>query len=263
MSIIKERILNTGADMNLKISLGSHDSFTGYQQEIDKLTQFTSIDLVNPVTDGEVKKFGMSPSTPVTNLNFSFYNGSIYGATYHYAGFTTLADQSNVAKQNSFYVLDFYDTFDPYTQRKIFSTYLTKLGTSSVSTYTISSKENQLFYWYVPKYYIDEQTGTTCIGYIKFTFINAKLGDTTLFNNQNNAGLKTAEKMYFKVELDLLNMTWKVLDIVSSTLYAREIVLNTEYIQKINDTYNKTENIQQVYPTGNTFNYVDGDYFIT
>ena len=267
MSIIKERILNTGTDMNLKINLGSHDNFFGYQQEIDGLTQVTTNNLINPPTDMEVVRFAMTADVISTKFSFSFYqaiSSPQRKANYTYAGFTSGADPSGKAKQNSFYIMDFYDSYDVYTQRKIFSTYLTKLGTTPSSLYTVDSKSDQLFYWSIPRYYLNEQTGTTCIAYVRFTFINALLGETTLFyNNLASISFKSAEKMHFKVESDLRKKTWTVLNTTLSTIYAYELAGSTAYINRINDTYPKTKDIQQKYPSGNTFNYVTGDYLIT
>jgi len=264
MSIIKERILNTGNDMNLKITLGSHDSFTGYQQEIDNLTQFTSNRAINPPVDAEVLRFKMTPTIPITTLLFNFYLATAfpqYKTSYTHAGFITVDDQKGTAKYNSFYIMDFYDTYDPDIQRKIFSTYFTKLGTSSVSNHTISSNLNQLYYWNIPKYYVDEHTGTTFIGYIRFMFINAILGETTLFYNDiPTLSIQTAEKMYFKVELDKINGSWKILNFSNGIVVLKELVGSTEYIDRINDTYPKEPNIQQTYPDGNVFNYTDGKY---
>jgi len=264
MSIIKERILNTGLDMNLKISLGSHDSFTGYQQEIDNLTQFTTNRLINPPIDAEVMRFAMTPNVISTKFSFSFYqaiSSPQYKTSYTYAGISSSTDPTGKAKQNSFYIMDFYDSYDPYTQRKIFSTYLTKLGTTPSSLYTVDSKADQLFYWSIPRYYLNEQTGTTCIAYIRFTFINALLGETTLFyNNLASIDFKSPAKMHFKVELDLIRKTWEVLEVNLSTLYARELAGSTAYIERMNNTYPKTKTIQQEYPDGNTYNYVDNDY---
>ena len=265
MSIIKERILNTGNDMNLKITLGSHDSFTGYQQEIDNLTQFTSNRLINPPMDVEVLRFKMSSSIQETVLNFYFYLATAsprYKTSYTHAGFITNEQQQSDAKYNSFFIMDFYDTYDTNTQRKIFSTYFTKIGTTSFSNYTISSKTNQLYYWNIPRYYINEQTGTTFIGYIRFMFINAISGETTLFYNDiPTLNFETAEKMYFKVELNQVNKTWKILDVLNSTLVLKELIGSAAYINRINNTYGNEPNIQQEYPSGTTFNYTDGKYY--
>jgi len=264
MSIIKEKILNVGEDVSIKFSLGSRDGFTGYQQEIDNLTQLTSNRLINPAIDVETRKFKMSPDTPITKFNFGFYNGSSYGATYHYAGFTSHADQTSSAKQNSFYILDFYDTFDQYTQRKIFTTYLTKLTSSSVSVYTVSSiTSNQFYYWYVPQYYISEQSSNIITGYVKLSFYNAKLGKTTLFYNNVNNSMSTAQRLYFTAQLNLANKTWKILNIASSTVYAKQVILSTAYVDRVNNTYDKMDNLKQNPPTGNTYNYQTNTYLTT
>ena len=110
----------TGHSMNLIISLGSCENFIEYGEDIDNLTQFTVLGLVNPVIDGEVRRFTLT-LIPTLNvlLQFFFYNvtASTYQTTFNAAGFT--ADEisnSNYNLLNSFFILDFYDTFDINSQ---------------------------------------------------------------------------------------------------------------------------------------------------
>ena len=88
MSLIKEKILLTDNDINLKITIGSGDDFFSRQQEIDKLTQITATDLVNPVSDREVRRFGFF-NTVSTELQFQFYDAlsGVHIATFLLAGF--------------------------------------------------------------------------------------------------------------------------------------------------------------------------------
>jgi hypothetical protein len=103
MSIIREKILYNNSDMNLKINLGSTDGFTGLQQEIDKITQFTTAELVNPVTDGEMRRFEYHSSTPVT-LQFQFYEAGTWGTSFIKAGFTlSELTSKNQSILNSFF----------------------------------------------------------------------------------------------------------------------------------------------------------------
>jgi hypothetical protein len=264
MSIIREKIrFNdslSGTTMNLIIPIGSNDNFTGYQQEVDNLTQFTALDLVNPVSDAEKRRFKLNPN-PNSSINLYFKFGSSNQATFTAAGFTQ--EEINTGSDsilNSFFILDFYDTYDFYNQTKIFTTYLTKIGTSSA--YNIGSS-NQFYYWYVPMSYINSFTGSTTTGYVKFSFFNAKTGKLQLFYNENNTTPESAERLFFKVQMDFPNKTWKFLTSNYPTINASEILNNVLYTTKVNNTFAKTEDLQQKYPSGSTFNYKNATYNLT
>jgi hypothetical protein len=257
----------TGTTINLTISLSSNDNLIEYQQEIDRLTQFTTLDLVNPVTDSEKKRFKLNPNpTPDITLNFQFYSTitNTYLNSFLFAGFTgnEIATSSDNLL-NSFFILDFYDTFDINSQTKIFTTYLTKLlvpvNGITYSQYSIgTSNNNQLYRWYVPLSYIESQTGSTAIGYVKLSFYNAKTGNITTFFNADNINLTTPEYMFFKTELDLINMTWKFLTPLYPAINAKEIANNQLFIDKANNTVENKDDLQQNPPTGNTFTIIDG-----
>ena len=264
MSIIKENIRFTGENMNLKIVLNSRDNFIGYQQEIDGLTQLTTTDLINPAIDGETRRFKYDPDLGNTVLSFYFYSGNTYNVSFLNAGFTQNEINSNSNKLlNSFFILDFYDTFDVNNQTKIFTTYLTKIldNISNSPIYRVYVEAiNQFYYWYIPLSYINTLTGSTGIGYVKFSFYNAKNGNVSLFYNNDNAALTTAEKMFFKVELNLTDKTWKFLTTSFPYLTAYELITSIDYINRINNTFEKFDNKKQEYPTGTTFNYRTGTY---
>src|ERR1035437_3649942 len=255
MSIIKEKIRFDGRNMNFKFSLGSNDNFIGFQQEIDSLMQSTTNDLINPAVDAEERRFKLNPipSNTIT-LQFKFSNLSLIN--FIAAGFTqNEIDQNDTNLLNSYFILDFYNTYDINTQTKIFTTYLTKL--SKFPIYSISTN-NQLYYLYVPISYINGQTGTIVTGYTKFSFFNAKNGTTTLFYNENNESFTTPEKLFFKTELNLINNTWKFITPSYPIIDVKEIINNALYIKRINDTYDNFDNLQQTYPSGNTFTQLNG-----
>lgn len=255
MSIIKEKIRFDGRNMNFKFSLGSNNNFIGFQQEIDSLMQSTTNDLINPAVDAEERRLKLNPipSNTIT-LQFKFSNSALIDFTA--AGFTqNEIDQNDTSLLNSYFILDFYDTYDINTQTKIFTTYLTKL--SKLPIYSISTN-NQLYYLYVPISYINGQTGTTVTGYTKFSFFNAKNGTTTLFYNENNESFTTPEKLFFKTELNLINNTWKFITPSYPIIDVKEIINNALYIKRINDTYDNFDNLQQTYPSGNTFTQLNG-----
>jgi hypothetical protein len=253
----------TGHSMNLIISLGSCENFIEYGEEIDNLTQFTVLDLVNPVIDGEVRRFKLNPiPNSYITLIFQFYNviATTHQTLFTAAGFTADEINSNDLNiLNSFFILDFYNTFDLNSQTKIFTTYLTKLNNLPIYTIGVSNS-NQLYPWYIPLSYINTQTGSTVIGYVKLSFYNAKTGKITSFYNQDNKDLTTPERIFFKVQLDLVNMTWKFLTASYPTITAKEIANNPLYVDKVNSTVDSMDNLQQNPPSGNTYNYKTNTY---
>lgn len=265
MSIIRERIRLNNQDINLKIRLSSNDAFTGYQQEIDNLTTITTNSLINPVSDAEVRKFKYF-TNDTTTLRFYFYNSITDTSLSLFNGFTAseLASRSSNVT-NSFFILEYYDSYDIYEQNKIFTTYLTKIST--VPVYVVNSN-NQLYNWYIPISYIESQTGSTntITGYTRFSFYNAKTGKVNIFYNNDYESDTTSKRMYFKTILNKLNKTWEIQTPSYTSLHAinaKELKFTTyqKYSDRINDTFENFENLAQSYPTGNTFDYTNGSYF--
>jgi len=266
MPIIREQVLLTGKNISgITITLSSNDGFVGYQQEINNLTQATMLDLVNPAVDIEKRKFVFNVSTLWNMFRFSFNNLALFTA----AGFTQYeitGQTSNIL--NSFFILDYYDSYDPNTQIKIFTTYLTKIGKTpeyftGIDPTTGRLTTNQFYYWYVPQSYVDAQTGTTAIGYVKFSFYNAKSGTTTTFYNavnDNTLLASTPQKLYFKAKLNLVNKTWEFLDLNGATVDARNLVLSSAYNARVDNTFAKYNNTKQLYPSGSTYNYKTNKY---
>lgn len=264
MPIIKERIKFNNVDVNLKIDLGIGNRLSGYQQEIDELTQDTKEELINPVIDYEVERFRHEPSnTSVLTFSFSNAAGNDTDNTFTIAGFNTSEiEDFDVVLLNSFFIMDFYDTYDFYTQTKIFTTYNTLVlegetsgGVPIPKYYVRDTTINQFFYQYVPKSFLDTQTGTTITGYVKFSFYNAKSGRVSLFYNPNEAAL-SPKRMYFKTFLYPVPMQWKF---ENYSLNPTELPPNNNYSNKVNDAVENFENLQQNAPEG-AFNPVDGTY---
>ena len=275
---IKETIKYSGSGATLQFSLGSGINLFDYQQQIDNITEETKEVLVNPIIDHEVRRFSYAYATAgATNLIFQFTpNGTYYTNSFTYAFFTPTEIAENDKKiQNSFFILDFYNSPDDNTQSRIFTTYLTKiLGNYDIVTTTknkpyykmLPSIACQFYNWYIPKTYLDVQTGTTVTGYTRFSFYNAKKGTLALFYNKDNDGYSAIEKPYFKTELDLQNMTWKFIYDGANTnpslppdAIARQYASTNPYSEKVNDTVDKFENLQQDYPAGDIF-VDDGTY---
>lgn len=276
MPIIKEIIKFENQDVNLKINLGVGNNISGYQQEIDELTENTKVELINPIIDNEVRRFQFKSSTN-TPTNIQFYFGTTHVSDFGSTGanFSDFQISNHTLKiRNSFFTMDFYDSFDSYTQRRIFTIYQTQIFNGETTTtgfgnsgepipkYKIK-RSNQFYSWYVPKTFIDQNiaTGTTAAtGYVKFSFYTARYGKIRLFYNYDNRSLETPEKMYFKVKLNLINMTWEF-DANGGNKKAYQVPITNMYAKKVNDAVENFDNKQQDYPEGNTF-VDDADYEI-
>jgi len=266
MPIIKETIMSNGLDTTIKFALGTDNRLSGYQQEIDDLTEETKDELINPIIDNEVSRFSFVTGSVRI---WHFFFDSINPPSFTNAGFTTdELTSSSTNLLNSFFIMDYYDTFDPYTQTKIFTIYNTQIldGGSSggvpTPQYVLNNDNlNQFYHWFIPKSYLNEQTGSTATGYVKFSFYNAKTGYVYLFFNQAIVGNTTPEKMYFKTELNLVNRTWEftVAPAILGGISMYELPRTSAYADRVNDAVENFEALQQNGPDG-AFNPEDGKY---
>ena len=259
--LIKEKVKLSAKNKEFKISFNSSDGFLGLEQEINKLTRFNSLHLVNPIRDEERRKFKLE--IPSQRIEFFFRSGTIFNANYTSAGFTANEIQdSSLNFLNSFFIIDCYDTFDINTQTKLFTTYLTKKGNINSTIQQITNKSHQLYYWYFPTSFIDNYTGNTATLYTKFSFFNAKTGKLTLFHNQDRMSDLSSHRLFFDTQINIENRTWRF--VPTTTVKAREIVDN-QYVEKMNKTYDSFEGVEQVFPEGNTFTVTGGtaDYSTT
>jgi len=169
---------------------------------------------------------------------------------------------------NSFFIMEMYDSWDINTQRKIFTSYLTKLiGNDAYGNkvytpnYTIGgSVPNQFYNWYLPVWYL---TGSTIItGYTKFSFYNATNGKVMPFYNYDNEASITAEKQYFNSFINVTGKTWNIYTppTHAGVVIARELWSSTAYSDKLDNTVENYNNQAQDYPSGNAFNSTDGKY---
>lgn len=284
MSRISETIKFNNLDINLKISLGGNNSIYGSQQEIDNVVEETKQLLINPINDVEVRRFKYKPLIEPANLQFYFVNSSnTYFNDFITAGFTaTEIGTINTKLLNSFFILELYDSVDPNTQSRILTTYLTKIlgSTNTLPNYSITNVlKNQFYYLNIPLSFINQQNSSTVSVYAKYSFYNAKDGSISLFYNKQNADNPslntTPEKMYFKIELDLINMTWNYTTsntyspyggydgnngTITTNIVAYELSPYSAYVNRINSTVSNFDDKQQNYPTGNTFDNINGSY---
>jgi len=241
--------------VNIKIPFGNNDNFLGLQQEIDAQTQFVTNELINPAVDEERIRYKATNTPTDAIISFWFYNGT-YVNTFIGAGFTSYEYQSNSDNfNNSFFILDLYDTYDINTQTKIFTTYLSKKG-NTIPQYRISANTSQFYYLHIPMSYIDNQTGNTSICYAKFMFYNAKTGNVATFYNDDNSLATNAMRIHFEIELNHTSKTWRFIAPHYPNIWAYEIT-NAQYANKTNNTVDNLTISQPNPPSGNTFSYTD------
>jgi len=269
--MIRQKIKLDGTTMNLNFTLSSNDDFYGQQQEIDNLVQAVSNSLINPENDVEERRFKYNPNNSTAILNFQFYDqiNNTYSSSFTAAGFTSdeiTNNRNNIL--NSFFILDFYDSFDVNSQNKIFTTYLTKIvnnftGEITPSYLIDSDNSNQYYYWNIPISYINSQTHSTIFGYVKFSFYNAKDGTITTFYNPDYENTSIPRKMFFNATLDLVNRTWSIKTNEYPVIRPKESFNSVIYNNKINDANANYNNTKQNFPIGNTFDSCTGKYIIT
>jgi hypothetical protein len=285
MSGIRETIKFDNLDVNIKFALNTNVGITGSQQENDNIVEITKQALINPIIDTEVRRFKYKSNILPALLQFYFIDGNgYYHNDFQTAGFTTdEINNTSIKLLNSFYILDLYDSSDPYTQTKILTTYLTKVlnGMYKLPYYSINETvKNQFYYLNIPLSYINSQTSSIVNAFIKYSFYNAKDGGISLFYNKLNSDNTllntTPEKMYFKIELNLIDMTWNYIisdtyspygygygygsQTLSTNVLAYELSPNSAYVDRVNNTVSNFDDKQQNYPSGNTFIDISGSY---
>ena len=95
--------------------------------------------------------------------------------------------------------------------------------------------------------------------YIRFSFYNAKTGNISLFYNKDNEALTTPEKYYFKIIMNYNLNSWRLATGIIFKAYQIIPVDNSNYIEKIQNTLTKQDNLQQDYPIG-VHNYATNKY---
>ena len=266
MLINKKRLKFSGKDLNINFQLNSKNDII--INSLNNLVENVGNSLINPIIDEEVCRF--KKSNVGGSQIFYFY---FKGKTSHYNEFPF---ENKVLKnktkfiQNSFFIFDFYDSFNSNTQNKIFRTYFTKFidyANDNKPKYIITTtKDTQLSFFDVPISYINKQEKNEFGCFLKLSFYNAETGILSLFYNyakyNNQLINNTEEIMYFDVIFNKKEKTWyfKPQPPILSEFKAYELP-KSQYVDKINNTFNKTNYIQQKYPEGgNKFNPNTGTY---
>ena len=269
MQIIKEQILLNNLDSSLKVTLYNNTKEYGIYKEVTDLLKDEEIKSINKPVDFEKRRFDYSKQFP-RNIYFHFGvedSTSILYVRWIDAGFSD--DDILYEKppfKNSFFIFDIFDTYDFKTQKKISTSYITKLNNTPVFYLGLSNLEiTQISNIYIPEYYLNDSTKKDIL-YCRFSFFNAKTGKITTFLNNNYNSIITSEKMFGKIRINNTDKTWEFLDFDDNIIVFKELLNNEEYSNKIDNTLIKKNDIKQQYPSNDdnkfiTFDYKTGKYF--
>lgn len=253
--MLNKYIIKSGnKQKNIRINLGSNESFLGYQQEINSFTEIASVGLINETSDPEMRKFRYDSGYPNANgivLNFNFNN-------IQFTDDEITGNTLNVL--NSFYFMETYDDFNESKNVKLSTNYFTQDFNVDNDYIIDQNHKRQFYYLYLPESFILEQTGNTGTTYTRFLFYNAKSGKTSVFYNEY-VNPDTEEYTYFKVQINLLNKSWKFTQTAGTININQILENNSSFIQKINNNITNFNQLKQTYPTGKTFNYDTQEYF--
>ena len=255
MRLIKEKHRSVGKDLNIKIPLGANANLNGLQQSINDYIERETGLSINPVIDGETFRFIRNIDQ---NFRFEFFDGSIYTPSLITAGFTQdeIDSQEDVVT-NSFYILQIYDSINSDNQILLHNSYYNGTSfTSASSIYNIPVSE-EFSNIYIPEWFINETNDNEIVMYGTFLFFNAKTGKLEVFFNKDNQFETSDDKLYNTITLNKSNRNYSIQS-NSATIMLRELI-NSDYVDKLNESLNTFNNEIPQFPSGDKFN-DDGSY---
>lgn len=272
MQIEKKQILLNNIDSNIKIPISIKDDFTGIDIENINFINETTINSINPIVDNEVIKFKyIDYSACILYFMFGEDLVDLINVSWNNSGFNN--DDINIKSdsfRNSFIILEIFDSYFPQNQDRVGVVYYTKLNNRpeinlGPSVTFEGYSNNQFSSIFIPNYIINNNQNKIQTYYARFSFYNAKTGKISMFYNNRNIDLTTPEKLYAKIEVNKETLTWEFKEIAPNYyVILRELTDADTYMQKINNTLKKKNNIKQVFPNGNDryviFDYKTGNY---
>jgi len=244
----KEKIILTGKDLNIQFPISQSNDFLGYQQEIDGYVDEQVRLAVNPTTDKEVRKFKNYSEQIILRFEFYYKPRRLYTSN--------LLGLKDDSYNNSFFILDVYDTPKIGDQKKIFTTYLTMLNGVGVefdysAQYNLISG-NEFYNLNVPIDYVSNSDITHAYG--KFSFYNASTGKLNIFydSNKEDQLTESSDGMFFEIFFYNATKVWAFTSSYTPNITAKELINADAYIEKMDDTFDNFDNLGQEYPAGNT-----------
>jgi len=244
----------------LSFNLTNKFETTGRENDINNFSQSQLESSINLTLDYENIIFNSTNGN--LPLDFNFYDGSTFTDIYNGANVFTLQDilTNSNGYVNSFYRVEIYDTYYSATQKLLntlyFSTFLNKRD--KINTFITTPAINQGLFdniknidlIYIPKYFLNMQTGSSVNIYLKGYFFNAAKGITTNFkSNSGSTGLEN--ETYCSLQLDLVNYNYSY-----SNLTFNEIINASAYTANKQIVNNMV--LSQPLPNGDTIFIISG-----
>ena len=235
--------LNVDISQNIDLIPKSESIKKYIDKEIEKIIK-ESLEV-----DRDIELISFRPS-----INYVFvphFNGV---TSYSGVGFTdNLLLQSNVFKDQSFYIFDLYDNFVDANQNLISRNFLKmsriKFTQPLVTDINFNKESIQKEYTniYIPSYFMNTTADTF---YFKISFFNATNGKLRFFECSENETDNL--KNYFKIKFNKNDYTYKILNgkLISSTNGVKEIYKISEVIDKVKEL-KLNENNRNIRPINN------------
>lgn len=271
MPIIKKQIKKPLNDININIPIGNLSNKNGQHIGIQTYVNQQRENSLNEGEDYDVAKFNQDYSKYPDEellLYLLFYNEEIintWDGGFNIAGFTNeeiLLKRNSFS--NSFFIFDFYDTYDTFERTKLFSNYYTLLEQPPSNDGIDLKKIKQLQNILIPRHHLSN------IGddiYVNILFYNAKLGRVVSFFNGDNYDfynekfmITTDERLFFNVKLDKEEKKWWFVTATPKILHAYELITSPNYSEKVNNTNINTITQLPDYPGLKIFDYKTGNY---
>ena len=204
--------------------------------EIQKFSDDTLQQIINPVKDYEVAKFIHDYDSSGNNdliMAMNFLDGETWHGEYIPQGFEAgeLISLSNAVK-NSFFKLDFFDSPNRETQKlqftKIIPMYLSnevmldtpvdgRNGYIVPDFYSNAIKNNEISDLFIFK---SEKTKNIDEFYMGCRFFNAKNGDIVRMTNDAilDSGINPSKDYYYKVVIDRDRRTYQIFDYIDGVV---------------------------------------------
>lgn len=251
------RILNDD-NTNIIIPIKNNNDFYGEEQSINKIIKNTGNGLINPIVDGDVKRF-KSDKKYVLKFFFKTPQNNI---SQNYETIGIPQEDINNKKPNylnSFYFIDFYDIENTLNQKRIFRTYISKYTDNNIANMEADSC-GELKHWYIPNNIINNNLSKNINNisiYARISFYNATNGKILTFKNSvSDSQFKTL----YKCDLNLVNREWSFNN-VSSPYIINLYELDSEvYNSKMISSANNLDNLIENPPLGSQYNYNKGSY---
>jgi len=270
-----------GQDINLKVGISKNINSSLGRQESDyyNLIKQESDNIINPAVDNEIVRFRYSNSD--TRFIIYYYDQveEEYNESYNNTGFTD--NEINLYSpvlRNSFYILDFYDSFSVGNKEKIFTQYYSKfqvvVGVGDKTGSSINEGVNiastpQLSNLYVPLWYMDSILENTFELYFTLTFYNAKTGKVIpFFNNDyydsitNEFTNTTGERISFRCVFNKATKMWYITSPTETEVKALQYTetQSSLYNDKVNSSVEITNMRKLQTPEPKNFKYIDRTY---